>query len=96
MPRTWPSTTSGSTTAPCTTSTSALDHWFRRRGRAYAQDVPDLHYLAHGLCFGNRVEQAAPVFDLIGDLAASTPWSLAGDPASTFVYWRSRALSGRR
>jgi hypothetical protein len=73
-----------------------LDRWFRRRGRAYAQDVPDLHYLAHGLCFGNRVEQAAAVFDLIGDLAASTPWSLAGDPASTFGYWRSRALSGRR
>ena len=70
----------------------ALDRWFRRRTRVYAQDVPDLHYLAHGLCFGNRVEHAAPVFDLIGDLAASNPWSAAGDPAAAFGYWRNRAL----
>lgn len=74
----------------------ALDRWFLRRSRAYAQDVHDLHYLAHGLCFGNRVDQAGPVFELIGDLAASTPWSLAGDAASTFGYWRGRALGTRR
>jgi hypothetical protein len=74
----------------------AMDRWFRRRSRAYAQDIPDLHYLAHGLCFGNRVEQAAAVFEVIGELAASNPWSLAGDPAATFGYWRSRALSTRR
>lgn len=70
----------------------AMDRWFRRRTRAYAQDVPDLHYLAHGLCFGNRAEQAGAVFDVIGDLAASNPWSIGGDAASTFSYWRSRAL----
>jgi hypothetical protein len=74
----------------------AIDRWFGRRTRAYAQDIPDLHFLAHGLCFGNRVEQAAPVFEVIGDLAASNPWSLAGDAASTFGYWRSRALTARR
>ncbi|HTJ71415.1 MAG TPA: hypothetical protein VL551_27990 [Actinospica sp.] len=74
----------------------AFDRWFRRRGRVYAQDVPDLHYLAHGLCFGNRVEQAAPIFELIGDLGVSNPWALAGDPAATFGYWRNRALGGRR
>jgi len=74
----------------------ALDRWFYRRARAHAQDVHDLHYLAHGLCLGNRVEQAAPVFEAIGDLAASNPWSLAGDPAAAFGYWRTRALSARR
>jgi len=74
----------------------AMDRWFRRRTRTYAQDIPDLHYLAHGLCFGNRVAHAAPVFEAIGDLAASNPWSLAGDAGATFGYWRSRALSARR
>lgn len=74
----------------------AMDRWFRRRTRAYAQDIPDLHFLAHGLCLGNRTQQAAPVFDAIGDLAASNPWSLAGDAASTFTYWRGKALNGRR
>lgn len=71
----------------------ALDRWFRRRDRVFAQDVPDLHYLAHGLCFGNRIEQSVPVFEYIGDLGASNPWSLTGDPASAFGYWRSRALN---
>jgi hypothetical protein len=69
----------------------ALDRWFHRRGQVYAQDVPDLHYLAHSLCFGNRAGQAARVFELIGDLAASNPWSLVGDPAAAFGYWRDGA-----
>ncbi|HET9170967.1 MAG TPA: hypothetical protein VFN97_16135 [Actinospica sp.] len=74
----------------------AMDRWFHRRSRAYAQDTADLHFLAHGLCFGNRVEQAAPIFEAIGDLATSNPWALAGDATATFTYWRSRALGTRR
>jgi hypothetical protein len=70
----------------------ALGRWFCHRRQAFAQDVPDLHYLAHGLCFANRAPAAAPVFQLIGGLLVSTPWSLFGDAATVFSYWRKKAL----
>jgi hypothetical protein len=72
----------------------ALGRWFTAAERtAYAQDVPDLHYLGHGLVFANRLAQAAPVFDEIGGIAVATPWSLFGDPAALIGYWRQKAYA---
>ncbi len=69
----------------------ALGRWFDAERPALAQDVPDLHYLAHGLAFANRLAAAAPVFAEIGDLGVKTPWSLFGDAAALIAYWRAKA-----
>lgn len=70
----------------------ALGRWFNLRIQSNAQDVSDLHYLAHGLCYANRSQAAAPVFKQIGDLVVGTPWTLFGEPVTVFSYWRNKAL----
>jgi hypothetical protein len=70
----------------------AVSRWFNAPDRTVlAQDATDLHFLAHGLAFANRLAQAAPVFDEIGSIGVKTPWSLFGDPASLIPYWRTKA-----
>ncbi|MFD5419824.1 hypothetical protein ACFWJT_17585 [Streptomyces sp. NPDC127069] len=72
----------------------ALEKWLGGRTRAYAQDVADLNYLAHGLVHAGMEEQAGPVFALLENRATRVPWAYSGDAEGLFVRWRDRVLGG--
>lgn len=73
---------------------TAMKRWLSRRTVEYAQDVNDLNFLAHGLSYAYRYDDAATVFEAIGNYASAIPWSYCGDPAALFTRWRDRAREG--
>jgi hypothetical protein len=74
-----------------------LRHWIAHRDpRGASQDVADLNTLAYCLVRADMFSEAADVFQLIGDRAARSPWSLTGDPLAQFTRWRDRLLGNRR
>lgn len=65
------------------------ENWFpRARARAFAP-ITDYSYLAHALWAGDRTPQARDVFTAMGPYAASSPWSVFGDPEPCLL--RARA-----
>jgi hypothetical protein len=71
----------------------AMRRWVGNRVTPYAQDVSDLNFLAHGLCYAYRFADAKVVFGEIGNVVTTVPWSYCGEPLDLFGRWRERALA---
>ncbi|MGW0393277.1 hypothetical protein ACWDYJ_20720 [Streptomyces sp. NPDC003042] len=72
---------------------AALARWIAERTKAYAQDVADLNYLAHGLVHAGMERESAAVFALLGNRATLVPWSYSGDAEELFVRWRDKVAA---
>lgn len=70
-------------------------HWLAHiRPPAPAPLVADLNILAHGLVLTTMYDEAARVFRLLDNRAATAPWLYTGDATAQFVRWRDQ-LAGR-
>ncbi|MEV7937191.1 hypothetical protein AB0O82_13730 [Kitasatospora sp. NPDC088264] len=68
---------------PCTRDTEWVwAEWFLGQA-SEARSVPDLSHLAHALWAGNKKDQAAQVFEVLGPLGSHQPWeSVVNRPGS--------------
>jgi hypothetical protein len=70
---------------------STMRQWIAHRsGIEYAQDVPDLNLLLHGLVFAGQTDDARAVFAQLGDRPTRIPWSYSGAPEALFDHWRGQ------
>ncbi|MGW7267409.1 hypothetical protein [Streptomyces sp. NPDC054842] len=57
----------------------------------HAKTLADLNLLAYALMAADRRQQAAPVFEAIGNTVTAWPWNSGGDPMAAFEHARNRA-----
>jgi hypothetical protein len=72
---------------------NALAHWFPQADSKHPHWYDDLNGLAYVCFWAQRLPDAKPVFEAIGDHATMRPWYWAGDPRAKFLDSRATALS---
>ncbi|WP_245703755.1 hypothetical protein [Streptomyces lushanensis] len=74
-----------------------FDRWIggRPRGPVLPEEVGELNYLTHAVCYAGLDDEAGQLFGLLGPRAAQVPWSYTGDPAEQFTaFRRGRSRAG--